>query len=162
MLSPVLEGWSLRDEDSCGSCSSLLDGIGDGSEDRAVEVSLAGLLGVRSTNHLGAYKQKDIISDKVIWRMSMNVCIYHMRWPAQRGNCGQQDCKLACETLKPRPLFRVNFARFGGFDSRYLSRPRQKTMLRMEQSTHVPCFPVKPWKMTFVSALTLRFSIVLE
>lgn len=43
----------IRDEDSRSSGASLLHGIADVGEHRAVQVRRAGLLGVGTTNNLG-------------------------------------------------------------------------------------------------------------
>jgi hypothetical protein len=44
----------IRDEERSGGGSSLLDGVGDVLEDGQVEMCLASLLGVCSTNNLGS------------------------------------------------------------------------------------------------------------
>lgn len=43
----------IRDEERSSGCSRLLDGVGDVLEDGQVEMCLASLLGVCSTNNLG-------------------------------------------------------------------------------------------------------------
>ena len=45
---------SLRDEESSGGGTSLLDSIGDILEDGETKMGLASLLGIRTTNDLGA------------------------------------------------------------------------------------------------------------
>jgi hypothetical protein len=50
-----LDNRNIRDEDGGGSGASLLDGLRDILEDGKVEMRLAGLLGVCSTNNLGSY-----------------------------------------------------------------------------------------------------------
>lgn len=61
---------------------------------------------------------------------------------------------LACETL-PR-IFHSKL----GCCQEVCELCSNNTTDTMGDVTHVPCFPVKPWKMTLVSPLTLRFSMV--
>lgn len=59
MLVCAIASWSsggsgrIRDEERSSGCSSLLDSVGDVLEDGQVEMCLASLLGVCSTNNLG-------------------------------------------------------------------------------------------------------------
>ena len=56
-------GSRLRDEESGGIGAGLLDSIGDVGKDGQAEVCLASLLGVRTTDDLGAYgRQRACIS----------------------------------------------------------------------------------------------------
>lgn len=53
-LLDTLCGNGGRNEDGRGGSASLLDGVGDGSEDGLAQVCLSGLLGVGTTNNVGA------------------------------------------------------------------------------------------------------------
>lgn len=57
----------LRDEDGGGSGAGLLHGVGNIGEDGEAEVLLAGLLGVRAANNLGAY-DRAAMSEKGFFR----------------------------------------------------------------------------------------------
>lgn len=70
---------------------------------------------------------------------------YRTQWLARRGNCAYRPGQhVIAPFIKP---------------PRGMALAAGKPVV---QKTYVPCFPVKPWKMTLVSLLMRRFSIVLE
>lgn len=90
----------VRDEDGGGSSASLLDGLADVAEDGETEVLLAGLLGVRSTDDLGAYTGggEKISASEIVFIDARdaqlrfgNSIAYRSRWPVARGSYREGD-----------------------------------------------------------------------
>lgn len=95
-------------------------------------MSAAGLLGVGAADDLGACKKRDV-----------RVLLVSV------GSVGEAlrtvlDSLGGVETIEAKKVSQLVCG-------------RSKVMM-----THVPCFPVKPWKMTLVSPLMRRFSMVCE
>ena len=83
----------VRDEDGRGSSTGFLHGIGDVGENGEVEVSSAGLLGVGTTDDVGACYMGELM---FFFSRSRRKDKYRRRWPARRGNWGRNE---ACQYL---------------------------------------------------------------